>query len=941
MGLAAFAAGSLLVSFASFPASATPANRAALDRHYDRFLSKELNRCTTCHLPSDRKEPSNLEEFPHNLFGARLRLLGEELSAAGKPKDIASRLAVIATEDSDGDGVANEVELLLGHNPGVAKDKPSRKELAGLAERQAEFARFLASYRWRPFDTVNQPEIPRTKSARWARNPVDVFVASEHAAQKLKPRPEADRLVLLRRVYLDLIGLSPTPEEQRTFLADKSPDAYEKVVDRLLADPRHGERWGRHWMDVWRYSDWAGWTDGGQVRDSKPHIWRWRDWIVESLNADKGYDRMVLEMLAADEATPLDPNALRATGFLVRNYKMLSREQWMEDTVKHTAQAFLGVTVGCARCHDHMMDPISQRDYYRMRAIFEPHHVRTDKLPGQLDVAKDGLVRAFDTATNRATYLFVRGDERHPDTNHVIEPGVPLVLCGLTAAAKSGGELRVEPVKLPFFAAQPDRREFVVHDVIAASEKSLADARTTLEKLRTNSPAPDKLREQELAAVAAEARHASLLATLRAEKLEDDGRKSSEDWKQAATQALAAQRTADVEEARHNAQQARTALAAAQQKADENAKPATNAAVAVKGETEKTKPKKDSTDKIAKDLEAAKKQATAAEKALAEAEKELQAAPGTAYKPRPVESFPDTSSGRRLAFARWLTDTNHPLTARVAMNHLWLRHFGRGLVPTPADFGRNGRPPSHPQLLDWLAAEFMARGWSMKAMHRLLVTSSTYRMASTPDDDCARRDPDNVFLWRMPSRRLEAEAVRDNLFHVTGNLDLTMGGPDIDHKLGLTSKRRSLYLRQAAEKEVEFLKIFDGPSVTECYERRPSVMPQQALALANSELAHAEARLLAKGLSAEARDDAEFVRLAFTQILARPPKREELRLCMDFLASRSELVMNRSAELPLGQSNETKRAEQELGVPSVKPVPRARENLVLVLFNHNDFVTVR
>jgi hypothetical protein len=920
-GLAAFVAGAVLAALSSAPASATPANRAALDRHYDRFLTKELNRCTTCHLASDRKEPKNLEEFPHNAFGDRLRRVGEELATAGKPKDIASRLTAIAAEDSDGDGVANEVELLLGHNPGVAKDKPSKKELAATAERQVEFAKFLESYRWRPFDTVKQPEVPKSKG-KWARNPVDAFIAAEHAAQKLKARPEADRLVLLRRVYLDLIGLSPTPEEQRAFLADKTPDAYEKVVDRLLADSRHGERWGRHWMDVWRYSDWAGWSDGNQIRDSKPHIWRWRDWIVESLNADKGYDRMVLEMLAADEAAPLDTNALRATGFLVRNYKMLSREQWMEDTIKHTSQAFLGVTVGCARCHDHMMDPISQRDYYRMRAIFEPHNVRTDKLPGQLDVAKDGLVRAFDTATNRATYLFIRGDERHPDTNRVIEPGVPLTLCGLTREGKSGGELRVEPVKLPFLAAQPDHRGFVIRDVVAASEKSLAEARAALEKLKTNSPAETKLREQELTVAAAEAKHVSLLVTLRAEKIEDDGRKDSEDWKQVAIEALAAQRKTTVEEAQLKAHQARTTLTEAQQKADDNAKAATNATASAKADGDKAKPKKDSSDKLAKDLEAAKKKAADADKALAEAEKELQTAPGTAYKPRAVESFPDASSGRRLAFARWVTDTNNPLTARVAMNHLWLRHFGRGLVPTPADFGRNGRPPSHPQLLDWLASEFMAHGWSMKAMHRLIVTSSTYRMASTPDDDCARRDPDNVSLWRMPSRRLEAEAVRDNLLYVTGNLDLAMGGPDIDHKLGLTSKRRSLYLRLAAEKEVEFLKIFDGPSVTECYERRPSVMPQQALALANSELALAEARLLAKALSAEARDDAEFVRVAFTRILARPPTREELRLCEDFLNGRAALT-------PISNS------------PATRSATRSRENLVLVLFNHNDFVTIR
>jgi cytochrome c553 len=494
----ALLAAAMALAFAD-AARATPAHRAALDRHYDKFLAKELSRCTTCHQPSDNKNPKNLDEFPHNAFGKRLRAVGEELKAAGKSADIPARLAAIAAEDSDGDGVANEIELLLGHQPGDAKDVPSAKELQFVAARQAEFKKFLASYRWRPFETVDRPAVPAVRAGSWVRNPIDAFIASEHEARGLKPRPEAGKEVLLRRVYLDLIGLSPTPEEQRAFLADTGSDAYEKVVKRLLDDPRHGERWGRHWMDVWRYSDWAGWSGGNQIRDSKPHIWRWRDWIVESLNRDKGYDRMVIEMLAADEAAPLDADALRATGFLVRNFKMLSREQWMEDTIKHTAQAFLGVTMGCAKCHDHMTEAISQADYYRMRAIFDPHNVRTDKISGQLDTAKDGIVRAFDKSPEERTYLLVRGDERHPDTNRVMEAGVPAALCGTTALAKVGGKFDLAPVKLPTFAAQPDSREFVIKDTIAASERTLADAREALEKLKTNAaPDADKLKEQQL-----------------------------------------------------------------------------------------------------------------------------------------------------------------------------------------------------------------------------------------------------------------------------------------------------------------------------------------------------------------------------------------------------------------------------------------------------------
>jgi hypothetical protein len=228
-----------------------------------------------------------------------------------------------------------------------------------------------------------------------------------------------------------------------------------------LESPHYGERWGRHWMDIWRYSDWAGY--GAEVRDSQPHIWRWRDWIVESLNEDKGYDRMVQEMLAADELASTDEKALRATGYLVRNYKMLSREKWMQDTVEHTAMAFLGITLGCARCHDHMYDPLLQKEYYQVRAIFEPHQVRLDRIPGQPDTKKDGLPRAYDADLATPTYLFIRGDDRNPDKSKPLPPGVPDSL---------GGQFgKVDLVLLPLTAHAPDKRPFV----IAETQKAAAD----------------------------------------------------------------------------------------------------------------------------------------------------------------------------------------------------------------------------------------------------------------------------------------------------------------------------------------------------------------------------------------------------------------------------------------------------------------------------------
>jgi hypothetical protein len=860
--------------------SATPAHRAALERHFDRFLARPLAQCRTCHLPSDHKFPESLEEFPHNPFGVRLREIGDAARATGQRLGLSDRLDRIADEDSDKDGVPNRLELLLGHHPGDARDLPTTEELTEGPGRSAEFIRFLSGYRWRPFEPVTRPPVPDAGVA----NPIDAFLVETHRAQGLIPRPMASREVLLRRVYLDLIGLNPTPEEQQQHLDDSSPSAYERLVDRLLADPRHGERWARHWMDIWRYSDWAGWTDGNQVRDSKPHVWRWRDWIVESSNSDKPYDRMLTEMLAADEIAPEDPETLRATGFLARNFKLLSREQWMEDTVKHTFQALVGVTIGCAKCHDHMTDPIPQKEYFAVRAIFEPHQIRLDRVPGELDTFRDGIARAYD-GTNAPTFLFVRGDERHPLTNEIIAPAIPTFL---------GGRLEIEPVTLPAAAAHPDHREFVRRDTLAALQRGVDVAREALEKAEADPATPEARLDEARAAIdAAWRRHNATAAVLAVEQ----ARESGSPHRAAATNAVLLQRSAAIADARLQQLRARITLATA----------ATN------------------------QLGEARQKLAEADARLAQAIETIARPLDPDFTPRSVESYPEVSTGRRSAFARWLTNRANPLTARVAVNHVWIRHFGRGLVPSPSDFGRNGRPASHPRLLDWLAAEFMepsipgpdgrlSQPWSLHHLHRIIVTSDAYRRASTADPGNLRTDPDNIALWRMNSRRLEAEAVRDNLLHVAGSLDPAMGGPDIDHKLALTSRRRSIYLRTASEKQSEFLQIFDGPSVTECYERRPSVIPQQALALGNSQLALQLARQLARQLADRhpGQPDAQ-VTYGFVRVLGRQPTSAELQECLAFL------------NVPIPAAT-TAASSARL---------RAIENLALVLFNHSDFITIR
>ncbi|MBL8794259.1 MAG: DUF1549 domain-containing protein [Planctomycetia bacterium] len=906
---------------------ARPPYKKALADHFGPFLSKGLNDCRLCHVP---EKPGAQEEGEkeHNDFGARLKAVKKELMRAGKATDIVARVEAIADEDADQDGTKNLLEILAGHNPGEAADKPKADAVAKAGQTlQAYRARVI--YPWRPLEVVKRPAVPAVKNAGWVRNPIDAFIAAEHEQRNLKPRPEAPRHILVRRVYLDLVGLPPTRAELDAALNDASPEWYEKVVDQLLASPQYGERWGRHWMDVWRYSDWAGY--GMEIRDSQRHIWRWRDWIVESLNQDKGYDRMVLEMLAGDELAPDDPDTLRATGFLVRNWNRYNRHGWMENMVEHTSKAFLGMTVNCAKCHDHFFDPITQEEFYRFRAFFEPYDVRTDRVPGEADVNKDGLPRAFDAKPDAVTHLFIRGNDQTPDKDKKIIPGVPAVF--------GGSPLQIEPVKLPASAVSPDKRDFVIQESRDAAAAVVVKAKATRDAARptvvvaiaalcANEPlavapaarlqrALDGQALAELDVQVAEARQQSLDTTLQAERLEDAGQKNNEAWKQAATAANVAQRQAALLEARRNLHALRVPAPLA------------------KGQAA---PK-------AADLE----------KALAKAEQDAVAAPSTNYTPRKLTTFPTTSTGRRLGLARWIADRQNPLTARVAVNHIWLRHFGSALVPSVFDFGQNGQAATHPALMDWLAAELMddsfsrepkasappSAGWSTKRLHRLMVLSATYRMDSQTDAASAALDTDNVYHWRANVRRMEAEAVRDSVLHVAGQLDLTRGGPDLDHQQGLTVRRRSLYFRHAHEKQMEFLKIFDAANVNECYRRNESVAPQQALALANSTLALAQSRQLAgqltKTVGAEPTSVANtaFIKTAFETVLSRHASEAELAACEKFLSEQTQLLSDPKKLTTYGGGPPAPVP------PATVPHQRARENLILVLMNHNDFVTIR
>jgi hypothetical protein len=755
------------------------------------------------------------------------------------------------------------------------------------------------------FHAPARPVVPTVKDARFARNPVDAFLAAEWERRGLTPHAPADRRLLLRRVCLDLVGLPPTREELATFLADPSPDAYEKVVDRLLDSPRYGERWGRHWMDVWRYSDW--WGLGDEVRNSQKHIWHWRDWIIESVNADKGYDQMLREMLAADELYPTDPDRLRATGFLARSYFKFNRNTWLEEVVEHTSKAFLGLTMNCARCHDHKFDPISQRDYYRFRAFFEPYQVRTDEVPGQADLEKDGIPRAFDCNLDAPTYRFERGDERRPLKDQPIAPGLPVLL--------SPGGVRIESVALPPEAHAPGLRPFVLEDQLCVAERQVASARAALaegEKVLAQRQKAGPPPKQVLAAVvlgervlaAAEARPAALRARAAADRARL-GQPPAAKTHELARQAARAERQVGVAQAEEALARADLDLLLAQSAARTEAGKKRDAA-------------REALAKARRDLEAAGEGYTPLRGALKTLESNVET---EASRSRP---FPATSTGRRTALARWLTDPRHPLTARVAVNHVWARHFGTPLVPTVFDFGRKGTPPTHPALLDYLATELVAHGWSLKHLHRLLVTSNAYRLSSSAAGAAPATlaaDPENRTYWRMNPVRMEAEVVRDSLLHLAGDLDPRMGGPPVP-VADESSRRRSLYFVHSHNDENRFLTAFDEASVLECYRRSESIVPQQALALSNSKLTLAAAARINARLHERLGDvtDAAFARAAFQAILCSTPMPAEQGECERALAEWTTLLRQRR---------------------DPDPVRRARGDLIHALLNHNDFVTVR
>jgi len=660
------------------------------------------------------------------------------------------------------------------------------------------------------FIPPRKADTPPVREAGWARNAIDAFVLARLEAEGIPHAPEADRPTLLRRLSFDLIGLPPTPEESEAFLADRSPDAYEAQVDRLLASPHHGERQAQHWLDLARYAD----TDGFEFDEVRPDAWRYRDWVVKALNRDLPYDRFLALQLAGDELEPDDPESTVATGFnrcypdmVDLNDQGLRRQNALDDITETTGLAVLGLTIGCARCHDHKFDPVSQVDFYGLQAFFTPARFRDDYpiLRPEERSSYERKLAAWrdDVARIQARILRLEAPAR---ARLAPEPPPGLDDLVLRALARDEAERSPEEVGIVFGALAQDKR-VAASDLIPAAGPERSEytgARAELDRRLRQRPS----------------------ATAKARVIDESGPSAPPTFLRRRGDYLA------------KGPEVRPAFPAV----------------------------------------------------LAGGPPEIRPSP--------------RSSGRRSALAAWLARPDHPLTARVAVNRLWQGHFGRGLVASPSDFGLMGESPSHPELLDRIARELIDRGWSLKAIHRLIVTSAAYRQSSRPTPEAARLDPDGILLSRHPRRRLDGEAIRDALLAASGRLRPEMGGPCVFPELPaeltrLSSKgaiwpvsprpedrdRRSLYVFTRRNLRYPFFEAFDRPDTNaSCPRRAITTIAPQALSLLNGRLAAESARTFADRVAREAGPDpAARIDRAYRLALGRPPDQAEARLAKDVL----------------------------------------------------------
>jgi hypothetical protein len=685
----------------------------------------------------------------------------------------------------------------------------------------------------RSFRPVVRPTPPEVRGM--ARNAVDRFILAPLEEKKLGLNPDADRATLIRRVCFDLTGLPPTLADMDAYFTDKSPDAYEKMVDRYLASPHYGERWGKHWLDTAGYADSNGYFNADSDR---PLAWRYRDYVVKAFNADKPYDRFVREQLAGDELVGYSPTgdvtpdmveALTATHF-IRNAPdgtgesdgnpdevRIDRYTVLEGNIQNVMNSLLGITVQCARCHDHKFEPITQKEYYGLQAILFPVYNPEKWVRPNDRVVAVGTRAEFGVIQRR---------------NDLIDRQVKAAQSGLAAFA--------EPLREQFLDERLRGLDAPVRESVIEALRVAKDKRTAAMQLL-------------------------LKANAKAIEISDDE---------------LAKRFPEYAALRDRVKQAVAEREKDRPKAPEK--------IAAFVETDPNPPTHHLLKRGQHNQPGAEVQ-PGAPAALTAEKNSFRIAPSQKGR---------VSTGRSLAFANWVTSPANPLFARVLVNRVWQHHFGTGLVATPDNLGASGAKASHPELLDYLAAEFVRSGWSVKALHRLILASATYRQTSTARERLAAVDPDNRLLAYFPIRRLDAEAVRDSMLAISGELDLQIGGTFIPSQRtaeGVVeipettagAKRRSIYLQQRRTQVVTFLQLFDAPAVVStCGKRSPSTVPLQSLMLLNSEFARLRAKNFAIRLKRSfGNDNEKKLNNGFRLVAGRVLLAEECVACERFLAA--------------------------------------------------------
>ncbi|HLK58952.1 MAG TPA: DUF1549 and DUF1553 domain-containing protein [Chthonomonadaceae bacterium] len=668
--------------------------------------------------------------------------------------------------------------------------KPAAPPTFGPPQVNAETMNFWS------FRPVKRPNIPAVKNTAWVKSPIDAFVLAKLEANGLQPAPPASRQVLIRRAYYDLIGLPPSPQDVQAFVADTAPNAWEKLIDRLLASPQYGERWGRHWLDLVRYAE-----SNSFERDSpKPYVWRYRDYVIRSLNADKPYDQFIREQLAGDELEAVTPDTLIATGY----YRLgqwddepadpeQARYDELDDIITTTGQTFLGLTVNCGRCHDHKLDPIPQKDYYRMLSFFQ------------------GITRYGPPVEGNSlrSIAFPEEQQRFERENSAYKQKLEAIrveLTGIEAIARKD----FSPVEREEFKGEMNRIPILKKRAPGILSEAQFQRYVALTQQRADLlKSPPKGLEQALCVTESGADPAPTHVLLRGNP----------------------------------------------HVPGDEVTPAFLSVLAP---------------------------------------------------PTPNIRTANGSSGRRLALANWIASKDNQLTARVMVNRIWQYHFGRGIVRSTSNFGNLGNRPTHPELLDWLASEFVADGWKLKPLHKQILMSNAYKMSSQSEPKALAKDPENDLLWRFDMRRLEAEEVRDSILAVNGSLNPKMFGPPIyptippevlagqsvpgagwEKSPPEEQTRRSIYIHIKRSLTVPLLARFDAADTDlTCPVRFATTQPTQALSMLNSTFLNDQARIFAASLLKQAGSDPKAqVRLALWRTLQREPTAKEIERGVKFIQS--------------------------------------------------------